>query len=61
MAGCRAKRIEIWDLWGVISKKIENFVNTGPYGSEIFKMLLPLQLWFFFNQTFPLNIPCGKS
>ncbi len=28
------------------------FINMEPYGSENFKMLLHLQLQFFFNQTF---------
>ncbi len=32
-----------------LKKKIETFVNMGPYGRENFKTLLLVQLWFFFQ------------
>ena len=35
----------------VFFKKIEIFVNMGPYGSGHFKTLLP-QLLFFLDETF---------
>ena len=33
-------------------KKIEIFLNMGPYGSENFKSLLLPQFWFIFDQPF---------
>ncbi len=37
-------------------KKIEVFINMRPYVSQKFEMLLPLQLWFFFNNFYEYSL-----